>query len=423
MFLLCGYLALFPAISVWLLARFFSFSLWPLAAPFVWLVTEWIRAHLLTGFPWLSIGYSQMDTALVGLLPIVGEIGLSALMISFCAAVAVALSQKRVAAPLIYGSILICASWIAQQHNWITTKEDTVSIALVQGNIEQSIRWRPEQDIPTIEKYKRLTEPFWQHDIIVWPEAAIPVLESLPLGTETLESLDLKATQMGTALITGSVDYNYLNKEAYNNLLALGIDKNGVNSMPYKYLHENRFAKHHLLPIGEFVPFEGIMRTLAPIFDLPMSSFNRGDFIQNNLVANGYNLVPAICYEIAFPQQVKANINEESDIIITVSNDAWFGNSHGPHQHLEIARMRAIEFGLPVIRATNTGVTAAFDHKGNNIGQLPQFHDDVLSISMYLTKGHTPYKKFGDLPSYLFSLIAFGLALLLKRKFALKIGV
>jgi apolipoprotein N-acyltransferase len=143
-----------------------------------------------------------------------------------------------------------------------------------------------------------------------------------------------------------------------------------------------------------------------------MSSFSRGDYIQANLIAGNTHFVPAICFEIAFPKQVSANITDASNMIVTVSNDAWFGDSHGPHQHLQIAQVRAKEFGLPVMRATNNGVTAAIDHKGKIIGQIPQFKDVGLSISVDLVEGQTPYKKWGDAPIWLFALILLVVGLL-----------
>ena len=152
------------------------------------------------------------------------------------------------------------------------------------------------------------------------------------------------------------------------------------------------------MPIGEFVPFEDWLRPLAPLFDLPMSSFARGAYQQANLEANGIHLAPAICFEIAFPRQVAANLYANTDMIITVSNDAWFGRSHGPAQHLEIARMRALEFGRPVLRATNNGISAFIDAKGQITARLPQFEAGSLTAPVTATEGLTPYRQLGDLP-------------------------
>lgn len=414
MLLLSGYLAIFPTLAFKLLANILKPKYWPLGIGFVWLLMEYLRAHLLTGFPWLSIGYSQASSPLSHLLPILGEIGLSALIVIVCTSIAIGFAQKRYLLATIPFFIILVASLSIRHIEWTKTTGEHRTVALIQGNIPQSMRFQPERDKPTMEKYLRLNENYWDHDIIIWPEAAVPRLEVM--ATEYLSYLDKKATQTNTGLITGVVDYNLTSDIAHNSLLALGID-NITNTTPYEYLHSKRFSKHHLLPIGEFVPFEVLLRPLAPIFDLPMSSFTRGDYVQANLVAGNTHFVPAICFEIAFPKQVAANITADSNMIVTVSNDAWFGDSHGPHQHLQIAQVRAKEFGLPVMRATNNGVTAAINHKGEIIGQLPQFIDDSLSVKVELVTGQTPYKQFGDFPIWLITAVLLSIGLLHSRRY------
>ena len=228
--------------------------------------------------------------------------------------------------------------------------------------------------------------------------------------------MDNLALNTDSALITGIVNYNFESDEAWNNLLVLGKRKPDDTYGSYHYFHNNRYAKHHLLPIGEFVPFEDILRPLAPLFDLPMSSFSRGDFVQTNLVANGIHLAPAICFEIAFPHQVAANVHNDTDMIITVSNDAWFGHSHGPAQHLDIARMRALELGRPVLRATNNGITAFINDKGDVTSVLPQFEAGSLSQIVQARKGMTPYKQFGDIMLWLLTAAFLAAAIIIKRK-------
>lgn len=401
MFLLCGYLALFPAVFYFLLQRYFVVTLWPLAAPLIWLLMEWVRANALTGFPWLSIGYSQTDSPLHIFYPLIGEIGVSGLMILLASVATVFLYQRSSQSLFTMLSVYLIvwvSSFLLAQHNWLEPTEHVKKVALVQGNIEQNIRWRPEQDLPTMEKYLTLSEHFWHHDLIIWPEAAIPRLEVLAI--DFLAQLDALATEYNTSLVTGIVDVNLESGSAYNKLIALGMDTPSHNTQAYRYPNHNYFAKHHLLPIGEFVPFEQLLRPLAPIFDLPMSSFSRGDYIQANLLTKGLHLAPAICFEIAFPGQIAANITDKTDAIITVSNDAWFGDSHGPHQHLQIARVRSMEFGLPLLRATNNGITAAFDHNGDLLGKLPQFEPAVLSVDVNLVNGRTPYLVLGNIPIY-----------------------
>ena len=195
----------------------------------------------------------------------------------------------------------------------------------------------------------------------------------------------------------------------------LGKRTPDATSPEYQYFHSNRFSKHHLLPVGEFVPFEDWLRPLAPLFDLPMSSFSRGDYQQANLEANGIHLAPAICFEIAFPHQVMANVFEDTDMIITVSNDAWFGHSHGPAQHLQIAQMRALELGRPVVRATNNGITAFIDHKGEVTTRLPQFTAGNISAPVVVTRGFTPYYHLQELGVWLLTLFLLASAITLKR--------
>ena len=125
-----------------------------------------------------------------------------------------------------------------------------------------------------------------------------------------------------------------------------------------------------------------------------MSSFSRGDYVQDNLIANGYHLLPLICFEVAFSDQLSANFSNQTDLLLTVSNDAWFGDSHGPHQHLEIVRMRALEFGRPFLRATNNGITAVVDYQGKIIKRIPQFEEAVLSTQVPLVTGLTPYARY-----------------------------
>ena len=413
MLILCSYLALYPAFALWLSQKYFPPRLWPLAMPFLWTLSECLRSWMLSGFPWLSLGYSQINSPLAGWVPLIGETGVTAIVIALCAALAVNRFSKQYVALAALFIAAFVPGWILIGKSW-TQPAATYKIAMVQGNIAQSLRWVPEQDMPTMEKYRALSEPLWNSDLVVWPEAAVPKLELL--ASDYLVEMDNLALNTDSALITGIVNYNFESDEAWNNLLVLGKRKPDDTYGSYHYFHNNRYAKHHLLPIGEFVPFEDILRPLAPLFDLPMSSFSRGDFVQTNLVANGIHLAPAICFEIAFPHQVAANVHNDTDMIITVSNDAWFGHSHGPAQHLDIARMRALELGRPVLRATNNGITAFINDKGDVTSVLPQFEAGSLSQIVQARKGMTPYKQFGDIMLWLLTAAFLAAAIIIKRK-------
>lgn len=414
MLLLCSYLALFPAFASALLVRFFPSRLWPLALPAIWFCMEWIRSWFLTGFPWISIGYSQVSSPLGGWMPLIGEAGVSILLIVLATVVANGVRNKQWINPSITMFVLFLGGWILNQQAWVTVTGNTAKISMVQGNIKQQLRWVPEQDWPTMQKYLNMTSAHWDSDLIVWPEAAVPKLE--PTVTEFLNNLDHQAINTHTGLITGIVNYNFETKQAFNSLIGLGAREYNDDKGHYFYTHTNRYSKHHLLPIGEFIPFESWLRGLAPIFDLPMSSFTRGDYQQQNLRVNGFNLAPALCFEIAFVRQLAANLNEHTDFIVTVSNDAWFGHSHGPAQHLEIAQVRAKEFGIPVLRATNNGITAFINHKGQIQSRLPQFEAAVLSDAVQTTRGYTPYRKLGDLPMWLICIIGFLCAVTLRKR-------
>ncbi len=419
MSLLAAYLAIYPALAALICHKLSpkGHRLW-LSFPIAWLITEHLRGVVLTGFPWLSIGYTQLDTVLSGLAPLVGEVGISFAMCLMAVMLMQLLKHQHGSLSGAVTALVVLTSWGLQTVNWTEPTGQNRKVTLVQGNIKQELKWAPENDWPTLLKYMDMSRPYYaDSDLIIWPEAAMPMLELS--ATEDLAHLDKALAMNGTALITGIIDYQLQSKRIYNALIGLGIKTRGDTSGQYFYPHSNRYYKHHLLPIGEFVPFQEVLRPIAPLFDLPMSSFTRGNLVQPNLTANGLNLMPAICYEIIFAEQLRQNMHSDTDLILTVSNDAWFGTSAGPHQHMQIAQMRALEFGRPVLRATNNGITAITDEKGQITAQLPQFEDGVLKQSVKLVTGLTPYVKFGNWPLWLLSF--FGLiALVIERSQASK---
>ena len=404
MALLCAYLALFPALTGYLTVRLSTNRhLNLLLLPSCWLFTEWLRGWLLTGFPWLSIGYSQLNSPLASLAPIIGEVGISFMML---VVVTSTLSlyfkqQIKLATSLLLTSAL--SLLISQQFTFVNPTGETKSVALVQGNITQELKWAPEQEWPSMLKYLDLTRANYDADLIVWPESAIPKVE--PLAGEFLDMANSAAALNDTAIITGIINYNFESKEYFNSLIVLGKEQATDTSGSYYYPNANRFYKHHLLPIGEFVPFQEWLRPIAPFFNLPMSSFTRGDYVQPNLMANGLSITPLICFEIAFAEQLYANFKSDTDMLLTVSNDAWFGTSHGPHQHMEIAQMRALEFGRPLVRSTNTGITAAVNHEGQFIARIPQFEEQVLKTDIPLVTGFTPFSQYQRYPTYAIAII------------------
>ncbi|WP_281560113.1 apolipoprotein N-acyltransferase [Thalassomonas sp. RHCl1] len=405
MLLLCGYLALYPALSCYLSARLTAkrqFSLW-LLPPF-WLLGEYLRSVMLTGFPWLSLGYSQIDGPLAAFAPVIGETGITFVML--CLSIALLQLSRRIQIKrhLALLAVLAISGFILSQQTWVTPTGKSVKVALVQANIKQELKWLPEQEWPSMLKFLDLTRVNYDADIIIWPESAVPAIEST--AQDFLEVANKGAALNNSAIITGIINYNFEARTYFNSLIVLGRKQNEDEQGSYYYNSSNRYYKNHLLPIGEFVPFQELLRPLAPLFNLPMSSFSRGNYVQPNLVAKELALLPLICFEIAFPHQLAANLTRDTDMILTVSNDAWFGDSHGPHQHLEIARMRALEFGRPVLRSTNNGITATIDHSGKITSRIPQFEEAVLRDEVKLQQGFTPYSQWGRYLQYLLPLLS-----------------
>lgn len=395
---LSAYLALYPTLACWLFARFFRerhWSRWLLAFPALWLAADWLRGEVLSGFPWLWFGYTQIDGPLKGLAPLLGVQGIT-LALLLTAASLWQIWLRRNLLWLVLPGALVAVAMLSMQHSWVTRGEP-VKIALVQGNIEQSLKWNPDALVPTVRKYQDLSRAHPDADIVIWPESAIPALEKQMVPY--LENLDKAMKVNDTALITGIINFNQEERHFYNVVLGLGVtDKAGSQS--YHYQQDNRYNKVHLVPIGEYVPLADLLRPVAPFFNLPMSDFSEGAPIQENLLAKGLRLATAICYEIVFPEEVRRNVQANTDFLLTVSNDAWFGQSIGPWQHMEIARMRSLELSRPLLRATNTGITVATETDGRIIGQIPQFQDGVLEVDVRPANGMTPYQRMGSLPMY-----------------------
>ncbi|ABM02385.1 apolipoprotein N-acyltransferase [Psychromonas ingrahamii 37] len=418
--LLCAYLAIYPSLALWASTRLSGVSdtqRYLLLIPVFWLISDWFRGYVLTGFPWAYLGYSHADTPLVGFAPVLGVQGITLAVMVICGALTLLIQKQKIGLSLSVISALLISGFILQQQQY-TIAQPSINVSLVQGNIDQNEKWKKEQLSPSLQKYSALSETGLddQTELIIWPESAIAALDVNVQAFLQPLSADLAAKNK--TLMTGIIGYESKTDSYYNSIVTLGKLPN--QQLPqrqgYSLQSENRYQKHHLLPIGEFVPFEKLLRPLAPYFNLPMSSFQRGTQLQNNLQTEQVSIAAAICYEIAFPELLRKNIGEKTGVLLTVSNDAWFGNSIGPDQHLQIARMRAIEFARPLLRSTNNGVTAIFDASGNELGRLPVNVAAVLSKKIQPTFGQTPYQYAGSYPLYLYCLLVL-LGLFLSSKY------
>lgn len=410
-FLIAGlstYLAAIYGLMGWLWvksARYVPASVaWIFLLPAFWLCADWLRGYLFTGFPWLWFGYGQIDSPLVALAPVLGVQGLTLTLLWTVIALKLYLGDG-VRHRHVYLPPAICwvVALLLYPFDFVVPKAP-VQAALIQANIKQSLKWQPEYLVPTLNTYAELTQKVSpQTRIIVWPESALPEFEHeiypfLHFFHDTL----VKKQQ---SLVAGLLVHEQSKDAYYNGILVVGHVPQGVDS--YRLGHNNRYYKEHLLPIGEFVPFETFLRGLAPFFDLPMSSFHPGVAQAPNLNVADMQAAPAICYEIAFSEKLRQKLRPETSLILTVSNDSWFGHSIGPWQHAEMARMRALEFGRPVLRATNTGVTQMIDHHGQVTAELPQFKSAILEAKFSPTQGRTPYFIWGSWPLILGVLFVF----------------
>lgn len=359
-----------------------------LGAPGFWLLGEWLRGWLLTGFPWLYLGYGHLHSPLAGFAPIGGVLLISAVVVLTSGGLIQTIrhiqSKRHKSAGVIAAAVtsvwLIGA--ILTTVSWTKTEDSEIGIGIVQANIPQELKWEPTFRKTTLDRYTDMTAQLWQNDIIIWPEAAVPMLyrSALPF----LEKIQRSAEQQNSAILTGILSENFESRKIHNSIVGIG-EAEGI------------YHKTRLVPFGEYVPLEHWIRGTLAFFDLPTSIIAPGPSGQSGIRVGELIISPSICYEVVYPTLVAASARN-SHLLLTISNDAWFGDSIGPLQHMQMAQMRALETQRYLVRATNNGISAVVDPTGTMIARTQQFTQEILAAPIVPISGNTPFMIWKHIP-------------------------
>jgi apolipoprotein N-acyltransferase len=385
---LCAYLSLFPTLSFWLLAKLSPASsvIWALTAAALWMLFEWFRGYLFTGFPWLALGYSQAPySPLVGFAPIIGVYGISWIIV-FSAALLFIWMEKGLTKwryGLSFTLIWLCGFFL-QSIEWVKPEGEPVTVSLLQGNIAQNMKWREDHLENTMETYAKLILES-NSRLIVTPEISIPLFSDV-VPQSYLSYLAAHAKENNGDVLIGLAERTTDNGDDYYNTM-----------FSYGSAPEQRYRKHHLVPFGEFIPVKAIFGWVIQVLKIPLSDFSRGGLDQQPMDLAGQRVAINICYEDVFGEEIIYQL-PQATMLVNVSNDAWFGRSIGPQQHLQISQMRALETGRYMLRATNTGVTAIIDERGKVLQTIEIFTTAALHGVAQGFTGATPYVHAGNYP-------------------------
>jgi apolipoprotein N-acyltransferase len=400
--LFCAFLALFPAAAGWLQARIPA-PRWVracLVIPAAWTLLEWLRSWIFTGFPWLSAGYAAVGWPLQGYAPLVGVFGLSFLTVSVAGMAWLVFRRVRPAVFAFAFAAMLAGGEALRHIEWTQPAGAPVSTALLQGNIEQDLKFRPERYDAILQTYARLAEAAPAR-LVIFPETAIPRFYDR-IDPDYLARLEAAAKRNGGDLLLG-VPWRTREGAYYNSVISLGTS-------PRQAYH-----KSHLVPFGEFFPYGS--RWVLNILDMPLADFSRGGAEQPPIAAAGLQIAVNVCYENVFGDEIARRL-PEATLLVNVSNVAWFGDSLAPAQHLQISQLRAIETARMHLAATNTGITAAIDRDGRVLARLPQFVEGRLEVNAIGYTGMTPYARYLDWPAVVASLLVLAAAVLVARRAA-----
>jgi apolipoprotein N-acyltransferase len=400
--LLAIYLALAPALILvsWGYARrlLSSRALWLL--PLLWFALEWFKGWFATGMPWLSLGYSQTPSPLAGFAPLVGVYGIGALCILMAVSLIVGLSERRYPLLLLVLAIPL-SGWLLQQLDWSKPVVEPLKVTMVQGNIPQQLKWRRDQRQNIFNTYWRETSRHWDSDLIIWPETALPG-QSRDIERELLEPMQAAALEHGSAIISGLVYAGEAPDQFYNSVIQLGEER-------------GLYHKRHLVMFGEYYPMRWLLDLLSGLINIPYSDLTAGPDEQELMRVGDLNLGVSICFEDVFSRDVQLAL-PQANLLVNLSNDAWFGNSTAPHQHMQIAQMRSQETERVMLRATNTGITAFIDRKGGLLSVTEQFETQSITELVQGRSGVTPFFYFARVQWFISLLPYLLLGLLALRK-------
>jgi apolipoprotein N-acyltransferase len=378
-------LSLFVAVAGWLAVRWLrarGVRAWLATFPAIWVLAEWCRGFMFTGFGWLSVGYSQTDSWLMSLAPVFGQPGVSfATALSAGALLTLVrgrgVDRRRALALL---AIVWGGAWLLGGHRWTEPHGNVVTIAIAQGAIGQELKWTRAQYEHTLALYRDLTEAASGQSIIVWPEVAIPNYYDNVTGY--LDGIRASVAASGSTVVLGILHREQGMQSAQNAVVAL--------TQPPQF-----YIKRHLVPFGEYFPVPALVRRGLQLLDLPYTDLEPGSQDQPLLAIAGEEVAVTICYEDVFGAE-QLGFLPDATLLINVSNDAWFGDSIAADQHLQIARMRAAEVGRYLLRSTNTGISAVIDPQGRVVNRAPEFEPAVIRDSVQGFRGATPYVLWGN---------------------------
>jgi apolipoprotein N-acyltransferase len=367
----------------------------------LWTLLEWMRGWVLTGFPWLALGYSQLGTPLQGYAPLLGVYGISLmLLVTAAALVSMIVSRFGTALPALLLLVAVWGGgWLLTQKQWTTPAGNPIRVSMIQANVAQSLKWRPSARQPTIDLYLAMTRMERGSDLVVWPETAMPGFYH-ELEQEMFAGLEQELKENNQELLLGIPVRDDSSLRYFNAMVTLGTVRNA-------------YYKRHLVPFGEFMPMRWLLQPLIRFLDIPMSNFAAGEAERPLLQVAGYPAGVSICYEDAFGNEI-IQAMPDARFLVNASNDAWFGDSLALPQHLQIARMRSLETGRYQLRATNTGISAFIGPRGELISSSPIFQEYVLRGEIVPMRGMTPYARMGNWGVVLLLLLLLGMVVILR---------